>query len=197
MIFFVCDDFFNYDYSRFYNKYSDKSNKTKCIYVIKYGIYFKNFIRNKSNTPTISSEQDIVNAGCKVLSELLKRNIIYYTVENNNLNQSIFISIDNKVDINEYLNPSEKGVAEWVAIHNKHAGASTRYLSMQCLYYAIRKGENVHGVIGIDLNNERIDSLENRILLAILGEMALSLENIKNMQEKNEAIYTMKKEQLY
>ena len=144
-----------------------------------------------------SSEQDIVNAGCKILSELLKRNIIYYTVENNNLNQSIFISIDNKVDINEYLNPSEKGVAEWVAIHNKYAGASTRYLSnAKCLYYAIRKGENVHGVIGIDLNNERLDSLENRILLAILGEMALTLENIKNMQEKNEAIYTMKKEQL-
>lgn len=142
-----------------------------------------------------SSEQDVVSRGCQILSELLKKNIIYYTVDNNQLNQSIFISIDDKTNLDEYS--SEKGVAEWVATHNKHAGATTRYLSnAKCLYYAIRKGENVHGVIGIDLNNERLDSLENRILLAILGEMALSLENIKNMQEKNEAIYTMKKEQL-
>lgn len=143
-----------------------------------------------------SSEQDVVNCGCKILSELLKRNIIYYTVENNELNNSLFVSIDDEANIQEYLNSSEKGVAEWVAIHNKHAGATTRYLSeAKCLYYAIRKGENVHGVIGIDLKNERLDSLENRILLAILGEIALSLENIKNMQEKNDAIYTMKKEQ--
>lgn len=143
-----------------------------------------------------SSEQEVVNCGCKILSELLKRNIIYYTVENNRLNNSLFVAINEEINRQEYLNSSEKGVAEWVAIHNKHAGASTRYLSdAKCLYYAIRKGENVHGVIGIDLKQERLDSLENRILLAILGEIALSLENIKNMQEKNEAIYTMKKEQ--
>ncbi len=141
-----------------------------------------------------SSEQEVINCGCKRLSELLKRNIIYYTVENNKLNNSLFVSIDEKSNIQEYSN--EKGVAEWVAIHNKHAGATTRYLSdAKCLYYAIRKGKTVHGVIGIDLKNTRLDSLENRILLAILGEIALSLENIKNMQEKNEAIYTMKKEQ--
>lgn len=144
-----------------------------------------------------SSEQDVVNCSCRILSELLRKNIIYYTVENNKLNNSLFISSDDKTNIQEYLNSSEKGVAKWVAIHNKHAGATTRYFSeAKCLYYAIRKGENVHGVIGIDLNSTRLDSLENRILLAILGEMALSLENIKIIQDKNEAIYTMKKEQL-
>lgn len=144
-----------------------------------------------------SSEQDVVNCSCRILSELLRKNIIYYTVENNKLNNSLFISSDDKTNIQEYLNSSEKGVAKWVAIHNKHAGATTRYFSeAKCLYYAIRKGENVHGVIGIDLNSTRLNSLENRILLAILGEMALSLENIKIIQDKNEAIYTMKKEQL-
>ena len=143
-----------------------------------------------------SSEEDVVNCGCNLLSELLKRNIIYYTVENNELINSYFVSVDDETNIEEYLNSSEKGVAEWVALHNKHAGATTRYLSeAKCLYYAIRKGENVHGVIGIDLKNERLYSIENRILLAILGEIALSLENIKNMQEKNDAIYSMKKEQ--
>lgn len=143
-----------------------------------------------------SSEHEIVNSGCKILSELLKRNIIYYTVENNVLKNSLFISSDNQATVQEYLNSSEKDIAEWVAIHNKHAGATTRYLSeAKCIYYAIRKGENVHGVIGIDLQNKRLNSLENRILLAVLGEIALSLENIKNMQKKNEAIYTMKKEQ--
>ena len=143
-----------------------------------------------------SSEHEIVNSGCKILSDLLKRNIIYYTVENNVLKNSLFISSDNQATVQEYLNPSEKDIAEWVAIHNKHAGATTRYLSeAKCIYYAIRKGENVHGVIGIDLQNKRLNSLENRILLAVLGEIALSLENIKNMQKKNEAIYTMKKEQ--
>lgn len=145
---------------------------------------------------TCSSEQDVINSGCKILSELLKRNIIYYTFEDDKLNNSLFLPVDHETNIQEYLNANEKGVAEWAAIHNKHAGATTRYLSeAKCLYYAIRKENHVHGVIGVDLKNKRLDSFENRILLAILGEIALSLENIKNMQEKNDAVYSMKKEQ--
>lgn len=115
-----------------------------------------------------SSEEDVVNCGCNLLSELLKRNIIYYTVENNELINSYFVSVDDETNIEEYLNSSEKGVAEWVALHNKHAGATTRYLSeAKCLYYAIRKGENVHGVIGIDLKNERLYSKDYILLKTV------------------------------
>lgn len=143
-----------------------------------------------------SSEKDIINGGCEKLSELLKRDIIYYTVNNGELNNPVFIPAKAKTSIDEHLDPSEKGVAKWVAIHNKHAGATTRYLpGAKCLYYALASDNVVCGVIGINIDNERPDLVENRILLAILGEMTLSLNNIKNIEEKNEAILNVKKEQ--
>ena len=46
-----------------------------------------------------SSEDDVVNCGCNLLSELLKRNIIYYTVENNELINSYFVSVDDETNI--------------------------------------------------------------------------------------------------
>ena len=88
------------------------------------------------------------------------------------------------------------GVAKWVAINGKHAGATTRYLSgSKSIYYAVLTDDKIYGVIGIYLDNDVLESFDKRILLAILSEMAMCLENIKSNEEKNEAIIKVKKEQ--
>lgn len=145
----------------------------------------------------LSLENDVINSGCTILSKLLNRDIIYYPVNNNELYDPTFIPAKKKSSIEKYLTSNEKGVAQWVAIHNKHAGATTQYLpNSKCLYYAIRNNKITYGVIGINLDNDRLTSIENRILLAILGEMTLSLNNIRSIKEKNEAILRVKNEQL-
>lgn len=94
------------------------------------------------------------------------------------------------------MNPNEIGVARWVAINRKHAGATTRYLSgSKSVYYAVLSDDKIYGVIGIYLDNDVLESFDKRILLAILSEMAICLENIKSNAEKNEAIIKVKKEQ--
>lgn len=94
------------------------------------------------------------------------------------------------------MNANEIGVAKWVAINGKHAGATTRYLSgSKSIYYAVLTDDQIYGVIGIYLGNDVLGSFDKRILLAILSEMAICLENIKSNEEKNEAIIKVKKEQ--
>ena len=81
--------------------------------------------------------------------------------------------------------------------NNKHAGATTDTLSSaRCMYLAIRVNQTVYGVVGIDMEDGPLDSFENSVLLSILGECALALENIRNMQEKEKAAILAKNEQL-
>ncbi len=91
----------------------------------------------------------------------------------------------------------EKEVAEWVLAHNKSAGASTRYLAdAKYIYYAVRRNAKACGVLGIYLDKDRLDSVENKIVLAILGDMALALEKEKNLRDKNEVALKVKDEEL-
>ncbi|MDU4392238.1 MAG: ATP-binding protein, partial [Klebsiella michiganensis] len=54
---------------------------------------------------------------------------------------------------------------------------------------------NVYGIIGIYLYKDRLDSVENKILLAILGDMSLALEKEKVIEDKNRANLKIKDEQ--
>ena len=84
-----------------------------------------------------------------------------------------------------------------VVTHNKHAGASTRNLSAtKYLYLAVRVDSKVYGVVGIYLDKDRLDSFENNMLLAILGEMGFALKNEEIIREKNKTALKAKNEQL-
>ena len=97
----------------------------------------------------------------------------------------------------KYLSEAERAVAEWVMRNNKRAGATTETLpDTGCLYMAVRVNDNVHGVVGIVIKEQPLDSFENSILLSILGECALALENEKNRREKEEVAMLARSEQL-
>lgn len=143
------------------------------------------------------SKEGIIRNGCKQLHKLLNRDIVFYPVDKNELQEPFILPNQNKQHIDESFSLNEIGVASWVVTNNKHAGASTKYLSgAKYLYLAIRVDNKVYGVVGIYLDRDRLDSFENNILLAILGEIAFALENEKNISEKNRADLKAKNEQL-
>lgn len=142
------------------------------------------------------SVEDIFNCGCKQLSNLFNRDTAYFPIEKSSIQNPILFPKRENSCCKEFLNANEIGVAKWVAINGKHAGATTRYLSgSKSIYYAVLTDDQIYGVIGIYLGNDVLGSFDKRILLAILSEMAICLENIKSNEEKNEAIIKVKKEQ--
>lgn len=143
-----------------------------------------------------TDEQSVVKATAGQLLKLLKKDIVVYLSDGEELAVPSIFRIPGSNQC-ELVSENEKAVAAWVLRNNKHAGAGTDTLSdAKCLYLAIRVNQQVYGVVGIAMNEVSLDSFENSVLLSILGECALALENIKNAREKEEAAILAKNEQL-
>ena len=143
-----------------------------------------------------SETADVIAATAGQLTKLLKKDIVMYPAGNGELQEPILYPAgeDSPDDL---LTENERATAEWAFRNNKHAGATTDTLAnAKCLYLAIRVNEHVYGVVGIAIDERPLDSFENSVLLAILGECALAIENIKNAKEKEAAAILAKNEQL-
>ena len=139
---------------------------------------------------------DVIAATAGQLTKLLKRDIVMYPAESGRLQEPLLYPTGDDCD-EDLFTENERATADWVFRNNKHAGATTDTLSdAKCLYLAIRVNEHVYGVVGIYINERPLDSFENSVLLAILGECALAIENIKNAKEKEAAAILAKNEQL-
>lgn len=138
----------------------------------------------------------IIDITCKQLTKLLKKDIVFYPVEDNRLSDPL-VFFENEESHIDYLNSYEQTVVTWVFKNNKHAGASTNTLSSaKCLYLAVRVNQTVYGVVGIALQKESLDSFENSIVLSVLGECALAMETQKSNQEREDTAVLAKNEQL-
>lgn len=150
---------------------------------------------------TLQQEKEkngIISVTAKQLTKLLKRDIVFYCVENSALAEPEFFPADENVVSRKYATDNEKAVASWVYKNNKRAGATTATLgSAEHLYLAVRVNQTVYGVVGIAVSPQQpLDSFENSIVLSIMGECALALENHKAAQEREEAAVLAKNEQL-
>ena len=141
--------------------------------------------------------EGVINATANQIVKLLKRNIVFYVSEKNELSKPYFFTAKDEDDKKIEIDENEKSVALWAMRNNTPAGNSTDTLASAKYYYLpIRSSQNVFGVIGVDLNSIALDSFESSVLLSILGECGLALENIKNYKEKEEAAILAKNEQL-
>lgn len=142
------------------------------------------------------NEQSVVNATAGQLMKLLKKDMVVYLSDGNDLSEPcVFRATDSETE--DLTTENERAVAVWVLRNNKCAGATTDTLSnAKCLYFAIRVNHQVYGVIGIAMDGIALDFFERGVLLSILGECALSLENIKNAREKEEAAVFAENERL-
>ena len=143
------------------------------------------------------SPNAIIAVTANQLLKLLRKDIIFYLVEDNHLSEAhIFLDDENSDDEN-LSSANERAVAEWVMHNNKHAGSTTDTLpNAKCLYLAVRTSSRVYAVVGIATKGQNLDSFESSILLSIIGECALALENERNIKEKEEAAVLAKNEQL-
>lgn len=141
--------------------------------------------------------KEIADVTANQLIKLLDRDIVIYPCKEGGLGEPYVYTVSGEAAPEQLLSENEKAVAGWVFKNNKHAGATTDTLAdAKALYLSIRVNENVYGVVGIVIGDNPLDTFENSILLAILGESALALENVKNAKEKQEAAVITKNEQL-
>lgn len=131
------------------------------------------------------------------LIKLLKIDTVFYPAENGLLGHALYEPAGAEDHSAALLSDYERAVATWTFTNNKHAGAGTRTLpEARCLYLAVRAGDEVFGVIGLDLQNRKLEAFENSIVLSIVGECALALESDKAEREREEAAVLAKNEQL-
>lgn len=143
------------------------------------------------------TKSEAAAAAANQLVKLLNRDIVFYGEENGELGEPQTFSVSGEGISEEYISPNEKATAVWTFRNNKRSGATTNTLSAsKCLYLAVRINSSVYGVFGIVISGEPLDSFENSVVLSIIGELALALENLRNIKEKEDAAVLAKNEQL-
>ncbi|MGL5149550.1 MAG: DUF4118 domain-containing protein [Clostridium sp.] len=143
-----------------------------------------------------TNRNELYSSMASQVIKLLNRPVIIYPVtKRQKLGKPLVFS---KNDGNNYINPNEKAVAEWVFRNNKNAGATTNTLpSAKCLYLSVRSNATVFAVIAVGISEgETLDYFEKNLFLAMLGEFALSLEKFQIAETKNEINTKAQKEQL-
>lgn len=131
------------------------------------------------------------------LVKLLRLDVVFYPADGDLLGEPLYESAGAEDHRTSLLTEYERAVATWTFNNNKHAGASTHTLpEAQCLYLAVRAGNEVFGVVGIDLKGRGLEAFEHSIVLSIVGECALALESDKAAREREEAAVFAKNEQL-
>ena len=143
------------------------------------------------------SEEDAYQTTAVQLQRLLERDILVYPAENGQLGTGLFYAADGSPACSVPPAQQEREVVEWTWQNRRRAGATTaQFPRAKYLYLAIRTQQQAYGVIGISVAGKPLDAFESSITLSILGECALTLDNLRNAREKEEAAVLAKNEQL-
>ncbi len=141
------------------------------------------------------NQKEIMESTAEQLGKLLERPIYFFS-ENpiNNKDPFVYFPRMKKLPV---ISREEYEAAEWTFKNNKHAGFSTTtFPNVKCLYLAVRNGDKVFSVVGIDMEGKEILAFERDILGAILNECALALEKAELIIEQKEAAIKLRQEQL-
>ncbi|MBQ2744059.1 MAG: sensor histidine kinase KdpD [Lachnospiraceae bacterium] len=142
------------------------------------------------------SDEEVINITATQLMKLLNRSIVVYTAKKDVLSKGKLFPVESEENNEELFNDLEYNAAGWVYKNHHRGGATTDvYKQAKCLYHAIRINDRVYGVIGVRME-KALDSFESSMLLSILGECALSMDNNRNVKEKEMAAVLAKNEQL-
>ena len=143
------------------------------------------------------SKEDAYQTTAVQLQRLLERDILVYPAENGQLGTGLFYAADGSPACSVPPAQQEREVVEWTWQNRKRAGATTaQFPRAKYLYLAIRTQQQAYGVVGISITGKPLDAFESSITLSILGECALTLDNLRNAREKEEAAVLAKNEQL-
>ena len=124
-----------------------------------------------------ANEKEIVEETAGQIVKLFGRSVVCYRRNKKNLENPVVYPAGQENDLSVYFSDEERETALWAFRNHKRAGAGTDILSgAVCLYLTIRNKNNVYGVVGIDLREMVLTTVEQNLLLSVLGECALALE---------------------
>ncbi len=143
------------------------------------------------NLQQADSTDEILLETARQLHALIGSSALLYPVENNILLQPVLFPPDS---VNQTLfSEEERTAANWTLENNKRSGAGTgTFPSARCQYLAVRGHGVVRAVAGIELARS-LDSFEQSLCLAILGECGLALD--KQLADEARQLLALKAQQ--
>ena len=132
------------------------------------------------------------------IQKLMQRDVLICTAQGDTLLDGIVYPVDGSSPHSISEDEQEPDVIHWVWQNRRRAGATTEtFPKAKRLYFAICTWQQVYGVIGILMEKQtQPDAFTSSILFSILGECALTLESLRNADEKEKAAVLAKNEQL-
>ena len=119
---------------------------------------------------------------------------LLYPVETNALQQPVLYPKDAASD--SLFREQEREAAGWTLINNKRSGAGTTlFPALRCQYLAVRGHGEVRAVAGIELIRP-LDSFEQSLCLAIIGECGLALDKQRSDMARQAIALKAQQEQL-
>ena len=147
----------------------------------------------KAETP-----EEVYQMTATQIQKLMKRDVLIYPAQGDALLDGNVYPADGSSPYSLPDTDQEQNVIQWVWQNRKRAGATTQnFPKAKRLYLAIRTGQRVFGVVGIPMEKQtQPDAFTSSVLFSILGECALALESLRNVEEKEKAAVLAKNEQL-
>lgn len=137
------------------------------------------------------TEDDILEVLTIQLTRLLHRSIVVWAERNGTLIPPV--TGDGVVYDLEREGPAARASFEG----NCPAGAGTElFPQADHVYFCLRVGEKIYGVVGIAVRADPLDSSERSVALSVIGECALTLENHRTAREKESADLLAEKERV-
>lgn len=142
------------------------------------------------------TESEVTAAAANQLVKLLNRSVIFYGEKRGKLSEPKIFSAEGETVPEEYVLPDERQAAERAFGSEQGSGEAAESVhTSKCLYLAARVNDRAYGVFGIAVGKNKLDSFEKGVVLSIIGELALSLDNLRNIKEKNDAAVLAQNEQ--
>ena len=146
------------------------------------------------NLQRAESADEILLETARQLHALIGGAALLYPAENGTLQKPVLFSSGGSVDA-LFAEP-EQAAASWTLQNNKRSGAGTAvYSGARCQYLAVRGHGEVRAVAGIELVRP-LDSFEQSLCLAILGECGLALDKQQSDTARQAIALKAQQEQL-
>ena len=147
----------------------------------------------KAETP-----EEVYQMTATQIQKLMQRDVLICPAQGDTLLDGIIYPADGSSPHSISKDEQEPDVIHWVWQNRRRAGATTeKFPKAKRLYLAICTWQQVYGVIGILMEKQtQPDAFTSSILFSILGECALTLESLRNADEKEKAAVLAKNEQL-
>ena len=147
----------------------------------------------KAETP-----EEVYQMTATQIQKLMQRDVLICPAQGDTLLDGIVYPVDGSCPHSISEDEQEPDVIHWVWQNRRRAGATTEtFPKAKRLYFAICTWQQVYGVIGILMEKQtQPDAFTSSILFSILGECALTLESLRNADEKEKAAVLAKNEQL-